>query len=292
VSRRVVAGLLSAAGTALALAQLQRRPPGGPARWSRRNHRGEPVTLLEGPAYVGGALGAVGLASGTGPRLRAAALLATTGAAALGAYDDLGGDGTRRGLRGHLTALAHGELSTGAVKVLGLAAGGLGAAVLLHPGGQPGSRGRAARLVDVASSGALIAGTANLVNLLDLRPGRALKVVAALGLLTAAGGADPAILAAAATGSSLAALPADLAERAMLGDTGANAAGALLGVAWAARLHRPGRLLALAAVTALTLASERVSFTAVIERTPALAALDRLGRRAPEPVPAPVPDRT
>ncbi len=135
-------------------------------------------------------------------------------------------------------------------------------------------------MVDVASSGALIAGTANLVNLLDLRPGRALKVVAALGAVTTLAGGEPGALGAAATGSALAALPADLGERAMLGDTGANAAGALLGVALAARLERPARLLALAGVTALTLASERVSFTAVIERTPVLDALDRLGRRS------------
>jgi hypothetical protein len=69
----------------------------------------------------------------------------------------------------------------------------------------------------------------------------------------------------------------------MLGDTGANAAGALLATAWVTRLPRAGRLVALAAVTGLTLASERVSFTAVIERTPALRALDQLGRRPPEP---------
>ncbi len=71
----------------------------------------------------------------------------------------------------------------------------------------------------------------------------------------------------------------------MLGDCGANAAGALLGVTWAAGRSRPTRMLLLAGVTGLTLASERVSFTAVIESTPALRALDQLGRRPVDPTP-------
>ncbi|MGI4895100.1 MAG: hypothetical protein ACRYF3_08315, partial [Janthinobacterium lividum] len=66
--------------------------------------------------------------------------------------------------------------------------------------------------------------------------------------------------------------------RSMLGDTGANALGALLGVAALARWRRPGRAAALAVVLGLTLASERISFSRAIEAVPLLRELDRLGR--------------
>jgi len=137
------------------------------------------------------------------------------------------------------------------------------------------------------AGGALIAGSANIANLLDLRPGRALKVV----LLVAAPMVSPgrgsrrstapsasAALAGAAAGAAIGALPADLRGQSMLGDTGANSAGALLGAALVARTGLRARLLALGVVTALTLASEKVSFTKVIESTPGLRELDALGR--------------
>ena len=282
MSRRLRAGAVSAAASAAAWRALLAAPPGGADRWGRTNHRGEPVTLLEGPAYAAGAVAAVVLASGGPARLRAAATVATATAAALGGYDDLAGDGSSRGLGGHLKALARGEVSTGAVKLAGLGLCGVATAALVPP--RPGEATQGVRRwVDVLASGALVAGTANLVNLLDLRPGRALKVVTGLAAATALAGGAGSSVAAAALGPALANLPADLGERAMLGDTGANAAGALLGTAWVARLPRAGRLAALATVTALTLASERVSFTAVIERTPALRAVDQLGRRPPDP---------
>jgi UDP-N-acetylmuramyl pentapeptide phosphotransferase/UDP-N-acetylglucosamine-1-phosphate transferase len=287
VRGRLLTGAVSAAAGAAAGTALHAKPPGGAGRWGRTNHRGEAVTLLEGPAYAAGAVTGALLAPGISGRIRLAGLVATTGAAVLGGYDDLAGDGSSRGLGGHLKALLRGEVSTGAVKVAGLGLCGLVSAALLHPGaGDPAdARGGVGRAVDVATSGALIAGSANLINLLDLRPGRALKVVAALGVVTSLAGGDGAPLAASATGPALGALPADLGERSMLGDTGANAAGALLGTAWAAGLSRRGRLLALAAVTGLTLLSERVSFTAVIERTRVLNALDQLGRRPPDTLP-------
>jgi hypothetical protein len=61
-------------------------------------------------------------------------------------------------------------------------------------------------------------------------------------------------------------------------------------VAAAASLPRAARVAVLAGIAGLTAASEKVSFTAVIERTPALKWVDMLGRR---PAPAgPVPGRS
>jgi hypothetical protein len=133
--------------------------------------------------------------------------------------------------------------------------------------------------------GAVIAGSANIANLLDLRPGRALKVVLLVAAPLVAGGRGAPLsthssraIAGAAAGAAAVAMPDDLAGRTMLGDTGANSAGALLGTAFVARYGLRGRLVALGVVTLLTLASERVSFTKVIESTPGVRELDALGR--------------
>jgi UDP-GlcNAc:undecaprenyl-phosphate/decaprenyl-phosphate GlcNAc-1-phosphate transferase len=275
------AGACAAGAARLAYAVMNRRPPGGPKAWSRTNHRGEPVTLLEGPAVAAGAIAGVlaqaALAPGSSGRRRAAAMITGgAAAAAFGAYDDLAGSGDRRGFRGHLGALRHGEVTTGAVKLGGIGAAGLASAALT--GGSP---------ADVVINAGLIAGSANLLNLFDLRPGRAIKVAAASAALLGAAGQDGV---AAPLGAALALLPEDLGERAMLGDAGANALGAMLGAA-AAGLSRPARIALLAGIAGLTAASEKVSFTKVIARTPALNWLDMLGRRpAPQPAPpSPVP---
>ena len=286
------AGAVAAGATRLAYTVLNQRPPGGTKTWSRTNHRGEPVTLLEGPAVVAGAIAGALAQATLGParsgtaRSGAAMALAGTGAAAFGGYDDLAGSGGRRGFRGHLGALRHGEVTTGAIKLGGIGVTGLACAAMV--GGSP---------ADVVINAGLVAGGANLLNLFDLRPGRAIKVAVASGALIAAGGslsgrrAGVAVprLAAGLTplpplAAALTLLPEDLAERAMLGDCGANALGAMLGAA-AEGLPRPARIALLAGITGLTAASEKVSFTKVIERTQALRWLDMLGRRPPEPVP-------
>ncbi|REF01184.1 hypothetical protein [Thermomonospora umbrina] len=286
----IVGGILAGVAARAAYTALTRRPPGrnglpGEEVWGRTNHRGEPVTLLEGPAFVAGSLAGVLLAPGVPGRMRAASVVAGAGAGALGAYDDLAGSSSSRGFKGHLGSLARGEVTSGAVKILGIGATGLAAAAVA---GSPAPT-RGGRLLDTALNGAIVAASANLMNLFDLRPGRAIKVGLLTGLPLAASGPARAAGVAAPLGAAVALLPEDLGERAMLGDAGSNPLGALLGLA-ATRLGRGPRLAVLTGLVGLNAASEFVSFTKVIARTPALNRLDMLGRRpahTPDAVPEP-----
>lgn len=229
-------------------------PPGGAARWERTNHRGTTLSLLSGPALTA----AVALSADLPRR---AAVVAALGAGAVGAYDDAAGasDPTAKGLRGHAAALREGRVTAGTVKVAGIGATGLLAARLLGP---PRAAG------PLLTAAAVVAGAANLLNLLDLRPGRALKAGAAAAL--ALGQPGPA-----AAASAL--LPDDLHERTMLGDAGANALGAVLGLALLQR-HPRRHAAALTGIVAATLASEAVSYSKVIDAVPPLRWVDGLGR--------------
>ncbi len=164
--------------------------------------------------------------------------------AAIGLADDLW-SGPERGFRAHLSA----RRSTGVLKLVGIPLYAL------------------ARTRSV--SGALLVGlAANALNQLDTRPGRALKAY-----LAAAAAVD------APLGIAVLLLPYDLREMTMLGDSGSNALGALLGLNSVERFTGRGRWVAISALAGLTILGERTSLGALIERTPGLAQLDRLGRR-------------
>ncbi|MBA3744883.1 hypothetical protein [Sporichthya sp.] len=243
-------------------------------RWERINHRGLSLTLLEGPAFTAGAATAIALTPGLPGPARAAGALAVLGAGAIGAYDDLGGLRTQqaKGFAGHLAALREGRLTSGAVKAAGIGATSLAAAALVSSGPR-----------DAVLGGAVVAGFANLINLFDLRPGRALKVgLLHLPLVAVPGPAG--IFLAGPFGAAVALLPRDLREEAMLGDAGANALGAALGVAVLLKFGTTGRLAHLVGIAALTAASEKISFTRVIAATPPLRWFDELGRHTTGPV--------
>ncbi|PAK93035.1 hypothetical protein I6I57_09815 [Brevibacterium casei] len=253
----------------------------------RTNHAGRDVSLVEGPAVTAGLL--AGSALIEDPRQRAATLLATSVSGVLGAVDDFLESGSSKGLRGHLSALAHGQVTTGAIKVTGIPVAAIIAAAILGPDNRrhhglldafrPAETAPWWKAgIDTVVTGGVIAGTANLFNLLDLRPGRALKAgLLVLGLMPHQRQLTW-VPTAVVTGTSLAAWPDDLDGSVMLGDTGANALGAAIGTTVAANTSAGTRAVILAVLAGLTLASEKVSFTSVIESTPGLREIDAFGR--------------
>lgn len=202
---------------------------------------------------------------------RVMTLVVVLGLGALGLVDDLVGEGESGGFRGHLGALAHGRLTTGALKLFGGAAVCF-VAVSLAIEAAPG------RLV---ADAALVALAANLGNLLDRAPGRVGKVaLVAFVALAAATALDPALAGVAVVvGAGAALLVPDLHEEVMLGDAGANVLGAVLGVGVVVAAGPGVRTIVLVVLVALNLLSERVSFSRVIERVGPLRAADGLGRR-------------
>jgi hypothetical protein len=165
--------------------------------------------------------------------------------AAIGLADDLW-SGPERGFRRHLRA----GRTTGVLKLVGIPLVGL----------------LATRKV---SGALLVALGANFLNQLDTRSGRALKAYL-VGTIVVGAPARSAVFL----------LPYDLREKAMLGDAGSNALGAMLGLSSVSRLTGRSRWLAIGALAGLTVLGERRSLGELIERTPGLSTLDHLGRPA------------
>ena len=217
------------------------------------------------------ALGAIDIGRNGLTEARSLVLFAAFGFALLGLIDDLLAQGDDRGFRGHLRALREGRLTTGFLKLFG----GAGIAVVLvaSPGFATGRR----LLVDAL----LIALAANLANLFDRAPGRVIKVgiVAYVPLAIALGPSDIGVAIALVMGAAFGLLGDDLYEHLMLGDTGANVIGAVLGLGVVIGLSETARLTVLIVVATLNIAAELVSFGAVIDRVPPVRAVDHWGRR-------------
>lgn len=280
-------------GVCAGLGYVLRRKRIKASQWERTNFHGVTVSLRGGVAMAGASVASAAVASALSDQPRAAlgGVVASLGGGLAGYIDDVDqgahdGGKVAKGLKGHLGALAHGQVTTGVIKIAGIGASALAASALV--GSKATSVG--GKVADLALNTVLIAGTANLANLLDLRPGRALKatvlVAAPLSYFSCAAAktsASPAsaqrLLASGLNAAAITALVEDLQETTMLGDTGANAAGALLGTSLAANDSWKLRLGTTLGVVGLILASEKVSFSKVIAANPALNWLDQLWRR-------------
>ena len=295
-------------GVCAGLGYVLRRKRIKASQWERTNFHGATVSLRGGVAMAGASVASAAVASALSDQPRAAlgGVVASLGGGLAGYIDDVDqgahdGGKVAKGLKGHLGALAHGQVTTGVIKIAGIGASALAASALVGSKATSVS-GKAA---DLALNTVLIAGAANLANLLDLRPGRALKatvlVATPLSYFSCAAAKTPAsgasgapsakpvspaspasaqrLLASGLNAAAITALVEDLQETTMLGDTGANAAGALLGTSLAANDSWKLRLETTLGVVGLILASEKVSFSKVIAANPALNWLDQLWRR-------------
>lgn len=214
-------------------------------------------------------LGAFGIGDEPGADLaRPLVLFATLGFGLLGLVDDVLGSGGDRGFRGHLRALTEGRVTTGLLKLVG------GAAVAFVLVAQADTVSGKRLLSDAV----LIALAANLANLLDRAPGRVIKFGLVAWVPIALVADDIGVAIAPVIGAYLGLLREDLRERVMLGDTGANVLGAVLGLAVVLDVGRGSRNGVLAGLVVLNLAAEVVSYSRVIERVRPLRWFDRLGR--------------
>jgi UDP-GlcNAc:undecaprenyl-phosphate GlcNAc-1-phosphate transferase len=185
-----------------------------------------------------------------------------------GLYDDYRPARTR-GLVRQLRGLLRGEVTSGVVKLVVI----VGAAALV-------AWGMGARGLHFALAVPLLAGCANLWNLLDVAPGRALKFfVPTLVVIAIADGHVVFVtIASIALGAAIAALWVDLRERAMLGDAGSNVLGFIVGIGLLRVLPEYGLAVALVVVLALHVVAETVTFSKVIRGLRPLRWFDQLGR--------------
>ena len=180
-----------------------------------------------------------------------------------GALDDLIGNRSVSGLKGHFKSLLKGELTTGGFKALF----GVVSVCISND------------IVDIIVNTLIIALSTNLMNLFDLRPGRAIKAYLVIMIpiyitLTGYIKALPLLI----LPNVLAYFNTDLKARGMMGDTGSNVLGISIGVLIAFGYGIKVRVAWLVFLVLMHLITEKFSLTKIIEKNKVLKFIDDLGR--------------
>jgi UDP-GlcNAc:undecaprenyl-phosphate/decaprenyl-phosphate GlcNAc-1-phosphate transferase len=257
--------------------------------YARENYRGTAVAFPAGIAIVAVLLVVAGpllvlerIFEDVVPLDMETVLFYSLGVAVLGLIDDLlsGPPARTRGWRGHGAAVLGGGFSTGALKAVGTLS--LALYVTFDPD-----------TLQWLLAAVLLALTTNLFNLLDLRPGRAVKAFVLLGagltigtLTVGAAGYAAFVMSRTEVLELFGFFAApvlvvgfyDLRERAMLGDTGANLIGGLAGLWMVFTFSTLALAIALAIVLALTIYGEFRSLSVLISWMPLLRDIDSAGR--------------
>lgn len=267
----IYAGILIWTGIALSLASwllLNKYPR------TVKNFRGQAIPVGYGLYLwswaVAGSL-ALWAASHWTSKPAQAAFLFVSVIGLMGLLDDYFGEHGKGGFRGHFTRLLRERrLTTGAAKAIFGGASALAAAFILRDAPYM-----------VLPDALLIALSANFINLLDLRPGRAGWVFnVLLALLTLAVFSHPQFIHYLAMVipcllALLVLLPKDRKARWIMGDSGSNVLGGLLGVCAVAYLGHPAKLILLLLLIAIHFYAEKRSLSQLIGTNPVLCYLDK-----------------
>ena len=195
-------------------------------------------------------------------------LFASIAMSFVGIIDDSLGNRGVTGLIGHFKALFKGSPTTGAFKALLGGFVGLTLAVTLSKS-----------IPNIIVATLVVALSTNMMNLFDLRPGRAIKAYVILAIIIFLASAKfnrevmmlivPAVLAY---------FYFDLRALTMMGDAGSNVLGVSIGVFIVSSFDLPVQLVSLVLLVAIHVLTEKFSLTKIIENNKFLDYVDKLGR--------------
>ncbi len=188
----------------------------------------------------------------------------------LGFIDDSLGARDVTGLKGHFKALLKGRLTTGGLKAVGGGIVALYLAVSSH----------AVLTGEIILDALIIALFTNMLNLLDLRPGRAIKgfLIFFLIIVIAALGQVSWLFMAPLVGAVIYYFRIDIKARAMMGDAGSNVLGLSLGYLCIINLGLVPRIMVLVLLIAMHIYTEKYSLSRTIDQVRILKIMDELGR--------------
>jgi hypothetical protein len=186
----------------------------------------------------------------------------------VGIIDDFFGDSLSKGFKGHIINLIKGKLTTGGLKaIMGIVASyiiSLQVSTIFY---------------ELVVNVLLISLTTNFINLLDTRPGRAIKGFSIFTFLLFLMNGNMTNIQYIVLGALVAYLPLDLKAKGMLGDTGSNFIGIVLGASMVITIENfVFRVSLLIIVLLLNFISEKYSFSKMIETNKILSFIDHLGR--------------
>ena len=184
-----------------------------------------------------------------------------------GIIDDTIGNRDVSGLKGHFKSLFKGTLTTGGFKALFGGFVGLIISVSISKD-----------IIDIVVNTLVIALSTNLMNLFDLRPGRAIKVYLVIMItifFTLSGYIQ--ILPLLILPNVLAYFNFDLKAKAMMGDTGSNVLGISIGILMVLGYTLKVRIVWLVFLVLIHLLTEKFSSTKIMEKNKVLNFIDRLG---------------